>query len=153
MKTITKTIKVNDISKSYDLSTITTYPYYGVSGSTIGYYRVIIDNNRQDRTLEKDIDKKIKNIRIVYEIEQEILDEGEKEYLSNIIKPFKNKVVAIKKNEGDCNREYIEIDLGDDDMKTNLPVLILKENVILPFFELKLEVSNTSDKKSKSCSF
>lgn len=122
MKTITKTIKVNDISKSYDLSTITTYPYYGVSGSTSGYYRVIIDNNRQDRTLEKDIDKKIKNIRIVYEIEQEILDEKEKEYLSNIIKPFKNKVVAIKKNWGDCNREYIEIDLGDDD-------------ILLPYFK------------------
>ena len=31
-------------------------------------------------------------------------------------------------------------------MKKNLPVLTLKDNVILPFFELKLEVTNDSDK-------
>lgn len=51
--------------------------------------------------------------------EKEILDETEKRYLKSIIRPFKNKVNHISKEDcydGDC---YISIDLDDEDI--NLP--------------------------------
>ena len=112
-RTITKTIKIDGISKSYDMA-VTTWSYYNVAGTTSGYYRVMINNNRQNRTLEKDIDKKIKNIRIVYEFEQEILDDAEKEYLSNVIKPFRNKVAYIQKCGTSDGDEYIWIELEND---------------------------------------
>lgn len=38
----------------------------------------------------------------VYEKESEILDEKEKEYLSNIIKPFKNRILGIIKETTAC---------------------------------------------------
>lgn len=52
--------------------------------------------------------------------EKEILDDTEKRYLKSIIRPFKNKVSHISKEDcydGDC---YISIEL-DDDGDINLP--------------------------------
>lgn len=52
--------------------------------------------------------------------EKEILDDTEKRYLKSIIRPFKNKVNHISKEDcydGDC---YISIEL-DDDGDINLP--------------------------------
>lgn len=116
-RTITKTIKINNLKKNYGLSGLTyTYPYGYEVSTNIQNYTFDIENKNKLNMLNNDLDKKIKNIRIVYEFEQEILDDKEKEYLSNVIKPFKSEVVAIKKNEGENNREYIEIDLGSDDI-------------------------------------
>ena len=116
-RTITKTIKIKNLKKNYSFSGVVyTYPYGYEPATTIENYTFDIENHKQSNMLSNDIDKKIKNIRIVYEFEQEILDDKEKEYLSNVIKPFKSEVVAIKKNEGENNREYIEIDLGSDDI-------------------------------------
>lgn len=48
----------------------------------------------------------------IYKAPQEILDKEEKEYLSAVIKPFKNKVVYIKKHT--ANRyEWIGISLDN----------------------------------------
>ncbi len=55
-------------------------------------------------------------------IKEDILDEKEKEYLSNVIRPFRNKVKYIQKDYG-CKTEYISIEL-----KSN-------EYVNLPYFE------------------
>lgn len=116
-RTITKTIKIKNLKKNYNFSGVVyTYPYGYEPTTTIENYTFDIENRKQSNMLSNDIDKKIKNIRIVYEFEQEILDDKEKEYLSSVIKPFKSEVVAIKKNEGENNREYIEIDLGGDDI-------------------------------------
>lgn len=52
--------------------------------------------------------------------EKEILDETEKKYLKSIIRPFKNKINHISKEDcydGDC---YIYIDLDDDSI--SLPI-------------------------------
>lgn len=52
--------------------------------------------------------------------EKEILDEAEKRYLKAIIRPFKNRVINIVKEDcydGDC---YISIDLGNGEY-INLP--------------------------------
>jgi len=116
-KTITKTIKVGDIGKDYSINTITYSPFSYTYTNDVNscYYRIRIDKTKADKMLKNDLDKNIKNIRIVYEVEQEILDEEEKKYLSNVIKPFKNRVKTISKQramDGDC---YILIDLGDDD--------------------------------------
>ena len=47
------------------------------------------------------------------EHEEPILDDIEKEYISNIIKPFKNKVLYILKNEG-RDSYFIEISLDNN---------------------------------------
>lgn len=49
-----------------------------------------------------------------YILEKEILDDVEKEYLSAVIKPFKNKVKSIIKTSGKINGEYICICIYDD---------------------------------------
>lgn len=110
-KTITKTIKVSDIAKDYSISSVVYSPFsytYETNGSN--YYRVRVDKAKADKVLKNDLDKNIKNIRIVYEVEEPILDDKEKEYLSNVIKPFRNRVLYITK----CNfidNEYIRIEL------------------------------------------
>ena len=57
----------------------------------------------------------------VHDLEEvkDILDSGEKEYLSNVIKPFKHKVKGIRKgefynNEDEQEKEYITIYIKND---------------------------------------
>lgn len=45
-----------------------------------------------------------------------ILDDAEKEYLKNIIKPFKSRVKCISKETTCIRNHYIFIDLGSDDI-------------------------------------
>ena len=56
------------------------------------------------------------------ELIKEILDETEKEYLNNVIKPFREKVTSIQK-DGNRLREYIKIGIKND------------ANIGLPYFE------------------
>ena len=44
----------------------------------------------------------------------EILDETEKRYLSNVIRPFKHRIRGIQKTTWSGNREYISFDLRDE---------------------------------------
>lgn len=56
----------------------------------------------------------------VFERREEILDETEKEYLKAVIRPFRDKVKRIIKEE--CkNKQYIAIDIKDDS-SIDLPV-------------------------------
>ena len=50
------------------------------------------------------------------EYKPEILDKVEKKYLSEVIRPFRKEVIAIKKLEVPSGREYILILLKDDGM-------------------------------------
>lgn len=54
------------------------------------------------------------------ELVKEILDEKEKEYLSNVIRPFRNKVTFIQKY-GNISKEFIKIGIKDD-TSTNFPL-------------------------------
>lgn len=56
------------------------------------------------------------------ELAKEILDETEKEYLNNVIKPFREKVTSIQK-DGNRLKEYIKICIKND------------ANIGLPYFE------------------
>ncbi len=48
-----------------------------------------------------------------------MLDEKEKEYLNNLIKPFRDKVTSIQKH-GSTFKEYIKIGI-ENDADINLP--------------------------------
>lgn len=79
----------------------------------------------------------------VHDLEEvkDILDSGEKEYLSNVIKPFKHKVKEIRKNEI-CNsednqkEEYIIIYIKND-YPINLPNF--KNNTMYKNMEINKE--------------
>lgn len=51
------------------------------------------------------------------EYKQKLLDKVEKKYLSEVIRPFRKEVTAIKKLEVPSGREYILIILKDDYMQ------------------------------------
>ena len=69
----------------------------------------------------------------IIKVEQPILDDIEKKYLSNIIKPFRNKVIGITKYDYSTNGEYIHIKLK----RTISPVdyFIPLECIDLPVFK------------------
>lgn len=56
-------------------------------------------------------------------VEKEILDDVEKEYLKNVIKPFKNKADGIVKTSGYYDKEFISI------------VLKGEVDIIFPYFK------------------
>lgn len=76
------------------------------------------------KSFEKDDSKVLKverqvNYETIYEY-KEILDKEEKEYLRNVIKPFRNKVSYIARYDTfDSDKQYICIKLSDDII--NLP--------------------------------
>lgn len=114
-KITTKTIKIKNVKKNYNFGGITYTHLYGYEISTnVQNYTFDIERNKYINMLNNDLDKNIKNIRIVYEVEQEILDNEEREYLRNVIKPFRNRVENIKKMEYDyMDKEYIFIEIGE----------------------------------------
>lgn len=71
--------------------------------------------------------------------EKEILDKVEKEYLWNVIKPFKDRILNITKKIPILlkNKEYIEIKLKDDSYFCCLP--IFKKNEMYINMELNRE--------------
>lgn len=52
--------------------------------------------------------------RTVYETKKEILDQEEKEYLSAVIRPFKNRVLYINKNCNFDGANYLAIRIKND---------------------------------------
>lgn len=58
----------------------------------------------------------------------DVLTEREKEYLSNIIKPFRDKVFGIQKIVGSDNVGYISIEVN------SISSLRMSENIDLPIF-------------------
>lgn len=62
---------------------------------------------------------------ITIEIDEPILDETEKRYLSAVIKPFRNKIKYITKRDSYCSGYYIGIRMKDGD------------SLIFPYFEDK----------------
>ena len=69
----------------------------------------------------------------IIKVERPILDDIEKRYLSNIIKPFRNKVIGITKYNYSTNGEYIHIKLK----RTISPVdyFIPLASIDLPIFK------------------
>ena len=88
--------------------------------------------NFYDAMKELEKGNKVRNADLNYgtgELYKEhILTKEEKEYLSNVIKPFKNNVLHIIKLKGSYdNNEYIQIGVKTDNIKWT-------EYINLPFF-------------------
>jgi len=64
----------------------------------------------------KEQPRDIKNIKLVFEYETPILDEIEKKYLTNVLRPFKNKINYIYKSKTILGY-YIMVDLDDFSME------------------------------------
>ena len=63
-----------------------------------------------------------KNVKIVYEVEDEILDKEEKEYLGNLIRPFRDRIDSITKTFNVfSNAYYIDISLDNGEDSMSLP--------------------------------
>ena len=94
MKKTIKDIKIREVSGSI-IRGITTI-------QIDGYYNLT------------ELVKGAKNVEITYEMPEPILTEKEKEYLSAVIKPFRNKIKYISKEEGIYNTEYLACGLDCD---------------------------------------
>ena len=68
---------------------------------------------------EKEILKQMRHrkIKLTLEIQEPILGEAEREYLSGVIRPFKNNIYCIMKVNNQCG-EYIEITFKNDERIT-----------------------------------
>ena len=52
-------------------------------------------------------------------VEEKILDEDEKRYIKNIVRPFRDKVISIRKSQDYDMYEYITIIYQEEDNHTN----------------------------------
>lgn len=102
---IGKVIKIDgdDISVGFP----TLYGWWGLE-----HELVLVDGKKFFKKLPNDFTGTIE-VENGYIVEKEILNEEEKEYLSNVIKPFRNKVECItKKIFG--GKEYIKLTIKND---------------------------------------
>ena len=103
-------VKIIRTEKMGEIAGIGDFDYTKI-GQSNACYIVRYSNNEKDWFTVHDL-----------ELVKEILDEKEKEYLSNIIRPFRDKVTYIQKNS--CIiKEYIVIKIEED------------FTMVFPFFE------------------
>lgn len=74
------------------------------------------DLKDRDRQTQYDIIKVERPVKYetVYESKEEILDEAEKRYLRAVIRPFRDKVVKVTKDDYLLDYEFIKFTLKDD---------------------------------------
>lgn len=73
--------------------------------------------------------------------EPDILEEVEKEYLSAIIKPFRNRVISVKKVECSNNSYFINIKVISELSPSRT------ENIFLPYFQNEMYKGMESNKE------
>ena len=121
LERVTDTLDVYDFKKA-PVGTKLTFK----SGVTL----VKLDENQYENRIiakesceiEKELIKKIEEptYRTVYKYIPEILDEDEKRYLKQVIRPFKDRVKYIVKHRTSVSQEVITICV--DDYSVNLPL-------------------------------
>ncbi len=62
----------------------------------------------------------VSKLKLTLEVEEPILDEAERKYLSGVIRPFRDRVKCVKKEKDTNKREYINI-VYDNDWLIPLP--------------------------------
>lgn len=103
-------------------------------GGRAEYNRDYYDNEDYNEDLTHKNNRELDIVKVerpiqyetIFERKEEILDEVEKEYLKNVIKPFKNRITNIKKMKIPHGREVLYIEIEDDFLKSTLPSF--KEN-------------------------
>lgn len=79
------------------------------------YYWLKHKNLYSRKFLNQEIEVEVPNIKVA-KPNNNILDEIEREYLKNVIIPFRNRIIFIRKEiHGDCKKEYIKIYLNNRD--------------------------------------
>jgi len=106
-------IKKRKIESNKDILLTKCEDFYLITNS------LSVKNGELLRKLKKD--KKIKNISIEVEYEENILDDIEKKYLKNIIKPFIDEVDYITKWKNLYDEEYSIIITLDNYETITLP--------------------------------
>lgn len=88
----------------------------------------INDDLTNNGTMEEKLDIveviRPRNFETIFKRQEKILDNTEKEYLKNIVNPFRKKIKCIVKEEcdfGKGKKEYIRIDLKDGETGIKLP--------------------------------
>ena len=107
------TIKAPKIFWKYDIAE-------NEDGFTVAYFLTKSPFHQHKLTDVVKIERPIK-YETIYEAPKQILDKEEKEYLKNVVRPFRKRIKHIKKR-GDDTEKYILITLDNDSM-------------CLPFFE------------------
>lgn len=108
----------------------------GEDANELSYYKK--DLTEEDETGYLDIIKVERPIgyETIFERKEEILDETEKRYLRDVIRPFRDKVTGIIKNDSSSREyQYIELSLKCDD-------------ATLPYFEADTMYKNMKVNKS-----
>lgn len=106
--------------------------------------RIVTDSNEEFKEILKIERIGTNGWHTVYEKESEILDEKEKEYLSNVIKPFKNRVQNILKET------VIQANPFEFKVKQTEHIVIQivnDENIYLPTFKKNTMYKNMKTNK------
>ena len=106
--------------------------YYKTENGNSQAVVVFVSCGKSIKEYERDnncIVTKLDRPQTIYEV-KEVLDKKEREYLSKIIEPFKNRVKRIEKVKAVyCNSEFINIVLYSSVTYDN------EENIPLPYFK------------------
>ena len=79
-----------------------------------------------------------KKVKVILEIEKPILDDKEREYLSNVIRPFRDRVFCIKKEQNYYyDKQQIKIYLTD----TSIPLPLFENNTMYKGMKLYVDYS------------
>lgn len=118
-----------------------SYRGYGLGFKTKEVRNKVVEIVTKDNEDYKDV-LKIERIGsngwyTVYKKETEILDEVEKEYLTSVIKPFKDKVKSISKKEDYTGAEYIRITLFEKQNKEDINLPDFKPGTMYKNMELE----------------
>lgn len=84
----------------------------GIHMNSLSNYTEDLNDDCRDIALDIVKVERATEYETVFERKEEILDEAEKRYLRDVIRPFRNKVTAISKEKYNYKEEYIQIDLG-----------------------------------------
>lgn len=104
MKDVAKLLGVK-LNEKFNIKGIETE--YKITLQGLYYYNPLVQNWFYS---SKTLDKLLLGYDEIIKLPKPILDEKEKEYLSNVIKPFRNKAIYIIKRDGVMG-EYIAIHL------------------------------------------
>lgn len=97
------------------------YTEYRDGKYDLNFNCIVSDNlSEKEKEIFDKLQEKIK-LKLTLEVEEPILDEEERKYLSGVIRPFRNRVRSIAKYQS-IDRECIFISLGS-------------ESIPMPFFK------------------
>ncbi len=100
------------------------------------YFTLICNSVLSQKEYEKFCDFMNRKVKLTLEVEEPILDDAERKYLSGVIRPFRNRIKCILKYNA-MNKEWIIIKTND----FNMPFPQFKKGSMYKGMELNKEYS------------